>query len=398
MPKRKILFINDSLWSGSGVFRSLQQILNHIRYDKFDVTLFVCPGGPTEPEMLSRLPEEVNVIVGSDDTHYYRSPDVAARHLLDRGARMLRLTDAAERLRGGTRQRIHEKKIRLPAQRYFRDVHFDVLVANTVPLCSEVARYIRADRKYVIFHSSKADFFPDLTLEALKTFDGMVAVGEGVRDVLLTAYPAYRDRIRTITNFVDAEPIRKLADRTPLPERGAKPILCTCGRLSREKGFDLAVESARILRGDGFDFVWYFVGDGPERKKIEAMIAEYGLGDSITITGFLQNPYPYIKNCDLYLQPSYEEAQPLALTEARILGRAIVSTDTVGGRAVLSNGETGVLTPISAEGLAGGIAALLRDPDRRASLENLYTEEDRKREKQAFETAWDRLLSGQEDV
>lgn len=393
MPRRKILFINDSLWSGSGVFRSLQQVLNTLDYDKFDVTLYILPGAKTEREMLEALPKEVRVMIGEDGAHYYRAPDVALLHLLARFASLVKAKDSAETLNKKVRRRIREKKYRAPSKTCFRKSDFDVVVANTVPRCAPTAAYIRSNKKYAVFHSSKAEFFPDETAEALRRFDGLIAVSEGVRQVLADAYPAYREKLLTVTNYVDADAIRQKAlDGTP-PERGEAPVLCTCGRLSREKGFDLAVEAAAILKEQGSDFRWYFVGDGDEREKLERMIADAGLQDRIVLTGFLLNPFPYVKACDLYVQPSYEEAQPLSIMEAQILGKAIVSTNTVGGAAILKNGERGILTPVTAVGLADGIGKLLCDPSRRAAFENLYTMQDDPAEKEAYAAAWEKLLS-----
>ncbi|MCR5783969.1 MAG: glycosyltransferase, partial [Clostridia bacterium] len=156
----------------------------------------------------------------------------------------------------------------------------------------------------------------------------------------------------------------------------------------------LALRAAAILRDRGFDFRWYFVGDGDDRAKLEKMIDTLSLCDKIIIMGYLMNPYPYIGSCDIYVQPSYEESFGLAVMEARILGRAIVSTDTVGCRIVLETGRNGIITPITAEGLADGIAELLTDEQKRKSFENKYPAEDNLREKAVYADSWDILLSG----
>lgn len=393
MEKRSVLFINDSLWSGSGVFRSLQQVLRLLDYDKYDVTLFVYPDGEVEREMLGQLPPALHVVIGEDPTHYYRRPTVALLHSLSRVCAALHIRKAAEGLQKRARRLIRKKKNQYPAKRYFRGRTFDVIVANTVPLCAETARYIRGKKKYVLFHSSQPTFFPAETAAAFRCTDGVIAVSEGVREMLEQAYPQYADRIRTITNYVDAAAILEKAKRGETPARSNAPVLCSCGRLSREKGFDLAVDAAALLKQDGYAFIWYFVGDGPERALIERKSKENGLEENVRITGMLKNPFPYIAICDIYVQPSYEEAQPLAVMEAQILGRAIVSTETVGGKTILENGKKGVLTPITAQGLAAGIETLLRDPAYRASFENLYIPADDQRNKRQFANAWDRLLS-----
>ncbi len=393
MQKRKVLFINDSLWSGSGVFRSMLQILKHIAYEKYDVTLFIIPDGPVEQAMCEQIPPEVNLVIGRDDRHYYRSPKVAVCYLASKTASALHMKKTAKLLRRKTRGIIRKKRNRTPAETYFASERFDVLIANTIPCCSPVGRYIRADKKYVVYHSSRADFFPEETKEAFAYYDGVIAVSEGVRRILEEAYPENRDRIETITNYVDAEDLLRKAAEQDGPPSSNLPVLCTCGRISHEKGFDLAVEAAWILKEKGFSFIWYFVGDGSERPRIENMIEKYGLSEDIRITGFLPNPYPYIASCDIYVQSSYEEAQPLAVMEAGILGKPIVSTETVGGRTILNDGEFGILTSISAEGFAQGIETLLLSPERRAALGNRYSAADNLKEKQAFAQSWDRLLS-----
>ncbi|MBR0537864.1 MAG: glycosyltransferase, partial [Clostridia bacterium] len=356
------------------------------------------PGGKGLAQRVTALAgaaiQNMPVVIGEDGAHYYRAPDVALLYLLARFASLVKAKDSAETLNKKVRRRIREKKYRAPSKTCFRKSDFDVVVANTVPRCAPTAAYIRSNKKYAVFHSSKAEFFPDETAEALRRFDGLIAVSEGVRQVLADAYPAYREKLLTVTNYVDADAIRQKAlDGTP-PERGEAPVLCTCGRLSREKGFDLAVEAARLLKTQGHTFIWYFVGDGDCRKALEEKIHACGLDADIVITGFLTNPYPYIAGCDIYIQPSREESYGLTIAEARILNRVIVATETVGAKTVFAGGAWGILTPVSAEGLAEGIGKLLRDSARRTVPEQCrYTPEDSEKDRQAFVYTWDRLLS-----
>ena len=155
---------------------------------------------------------------------------------------------------------------------------------------------------------------------------------------------------------------------------------------------DIAVKTAYILKKQGVNFTWYFVGDGVERIKLEKLIDQYQLCDNIVITGYVDNPYPYIKLCDIYIQTSYEEAQPLAVLEAMVLGKAVVSTKTVGGKYILENGKKGVLTDMNSESMAEGILSLVNDVDRRKSFENTYTLEDNLREKEVYVRKINELL------
>lgn len=392
MTKRKILFINDSIWSGSGVFRSLQQILNHLNYEKYNVTLFITPGAIVEPQMQALMPPEINVIIGEDHTHYYRNPLIAADYVLAQVTKRCRMKKPAAFFQRRSRQRIREKRNRAPAITYFKDELFDVVVANTVPSCAEIAWHIRAKKKYVLFRSSRAEFFPAQTRQSFAVCTGVIAVSQGVAQMLRKAYPAYAEKVLTIPNYVDADAVLKMA-ADPYSPPDNRLTICSCGRLSREKGFDLAVEAARILKAQGVSFFWFFVGDGEARPTIENRIAQYGLQDSIRITGILQNPFPYISHCDIYVQPSREESYGRTIMEALILGKAVVSTETVGSLSIIRQGETGILTPISAQGLADGILPLTRDPLLRSAMENKYTTAENLNEKKAFSAAWNDLLS-----
>lgn len=97
--------------------------------------------------------------------------------------------------------------------------------------------------------------------------------------------------------------------------------------------------------------------------------------------------------CDIYVHPAYLEAQPLAIMEAIVLGKAIVSTDSLGGKAVLNYGEKGLLVSQNADAIAEGIMKFINDPELKCSFENRYTLEDNMREKREYAEQWDALLS-----
>ena len=105
-----------------------------------------------------------------------------------------------------------------------------------------------------------------------------------------------------------------------------------------------------------------------------------------------ENPYPYIKNCDIYVQPSYEEAHPLSVIEAQILQRPVVSTRTAGGQSLVRDGINGILTDITAQSLAEGIIKLSTDKDVREKMrKNLKTIDYAAKDKE-FKEKWALLL------
>ena len=91
------------------------------------------------------------------------------------------------------------------------------------------------------------------------------------------------------------------------------------------------------------------------------MIAENALADYIEITGMLDNPYPYMANCDIYVQSSYEEAHPLAIIEALVLNNPVVTTNTVGGNALIKDSFHGVVVENEGSLMAKAILQLWND-------------------------------------
>ena len=132
---------------------------------------------------------------------------------------------------------------------------------------------------------------------------------------------------------------------------------------------------------------------GAARKKIESMIDQSALKKHIRITGYMDNPYPIIKNCDIYVQPSYEESYGRTIKEAMILGCPVVSTATVGGKLLVKHQENGILTEITPEALARGIIEMIENPELQKKCREYYSLEQNEIEKQIFKTGLEKLLS-----
>ena len=389
--KKKILFINPSLRQG-GVEHSLITVLHALDPNKYEITLFIYTD---MTDLISEVPSHVRLIVHSDRTRYFRKPYSVWKMLQYRIYGILGAREKAENARTEAYAYIHRLKTSYPARKIFGNEHFDIIVSYSLHIGTEMGLNINADRRFVLMHSSDPAYHKEIIERALGQYDHIVAVSKSVADIYRSNYPFLSDKIISINNYVDAERTLRLA-HLPIELPSAKNkewIFATCGRLSHEKGFDLAVNAAEILKTQGVSFLWLFIGDGAERERIERLIREKQLDHDILITGFQENPFPYINAGMIYVQPSYEEAQPLVLLEALILGKPIVSTSTVGGKTILEDGKKGLLTAVSAEGLAEGITALVTDAERRRSFENLYTLEDNLREKQTYTAAWDKLLS-----
>ena len=145
-----------------------------------------------------------------------------------------------------------------------------------------------------------------------------------------------------------------------MKKHGDEIRLLSIGRFCVQKNFDNVPDICRRLRERGLHVKWYLIGYGAEeiiRQKIE----EAGMQEHVVILGKKENPYPYIKACDLYVQPSRYEGRSVCVIEAQILGKPVVITRYPTSGSQLTDGVDGVIVPLDNEGCAEGIADLLRN-------------------------------------
>lgn len=387
--KRKILFITPSLRQG-GVEQSLITALKLLDPDKYEISLFLYV---EMLDLLSEVPEYVNVIVEVDKTKYFRKPYCIYMLARYNVLKFLKRNRKAEEVQKRMYEYIHIKKVTYPYRKVFKNRFFDVLVSYSLHIGTEMGLYIPAEKRFVFMHSSDPDYHKEIIMKDLPQYDRIVAVSPSIAAIYEDNYPALKSKITFINNYIDAVRINELSLKN---DQNAKNdgvfTITTCGRISHEKGFDLAVEAAEFLKQNDVPFRWLFIGDGDDRTKIEDMIVNKGLQDCIEITGFQENPYSFMAQGDIYVQTSYEEAQPLVLLEAMVLGKPIVSTKTVGGQYILDNGNKGVLTGFSGKEIGEAVLNLIQNPALRKQYGNRYTLEDNLKEKEIYIQKWNQLL------
>ena len=145
----------------------------------------------------------------------------------------------------------------------------------------------------------------------------------------------------------------------------AAPCLLTIARLAPQKGLDLLLEAATLIKQRGIDFTWLVAGDGPLKAQLNQQIDDAAL--PVKLLGRREDIGALLSQADVVVQTSYWEGQPLTLREAMQAGRAIVATD-VGGSAYTLAG-CGQLVEPQAGPLADAVVAVISDPKRRETLE-----------------------------
>ena len=256
--------------------------------------------------------------------------------------------------------------------------HPDVVLSNgaaTGIVAGMALRRCRADPAWI----ARIDNNPKYHDTGLRKFilkrvyrraDGFVVNSRGVLGDLEARYPFTRKKAQVIWNPTDFARIDALAEQPPAHSADpGVPVVIAVGRLFPQKRLDLLVEAfARVLRALRAEL--WICGDGPERHKIERMVAHLTLGPSVRILGHCPNPFPLMRQAAIYALSSDYEGLPNALIEAQGLGLPAVSTRCPHGpEEIVEDGKTGLLTPVGdARELAEALTKLLSNEPRRRQM------------------------------
>lgn len=228
-----------------------------------------------------------------------------------------------------------------------------------------VAEKVKAAKKIAWINTDmcKAGYRQNYNRSYYDRYERIVAVSDILRERLCSQGYVVADKVSTIYDINDAYLIRKMAkeDTFIAPSDSSVLRLATVGRMVPIKNYTLAVETAKKLKQRGIRFLWTMVGDGPDRSKVEKLIRRYALEQEISLVGLRPNPYPYIAQCDIYVNTSLFEGFGLTLTEARILHKPIVTTNFSVVNDQISDGVNGLIVEPKAEALAEAIIRLFND-------------------------------------
>ncbi|MCY9664541.1 glycosyltransferase [Paenibacillus alginolyticus] len=238
-----------------------------------------------------------------------------------------------------------------------------------------IAEKIKAKKKIAWIHTdySNVETNVKLDLEMWRKFDHIIAVSDACKDSFLSKYRELESKVVVIENITSPDFIRNMADQEaaiPMVNDDRFKIV-TVARLSHAKGIDNAVKALRILKDKGYqDIAWYIVGYGGDEAAIRELIAMNGLDDQFILLGKKTNPYPYIKACDLYVQPSRYEGKAVTVTEAKILGKPILITNYSTAKSQVEDGYDGIICELSVDGIACGIERLYKKHELRKDISN----------------------------
>lgn len=388
--KKQLLFVINHLTIG-GIQKTLISALKVIDYNKYDVTVYL---RKNRTDLLPFIDKRANVIINNDTNKYYRKPRAIWLQILIEIYKLTGKKQKAEQLNKELNELINQYCMKYEHKTFFADKKFDTAIAyaNGYPAYF-VADYVNAEEKIIFFHTSTNDL-PEVHEKFISKFNKACAVHDELINLISEWHPCLKGKISVVENYVDTGSLKEQASEKSISKTDGKTVLCSCGRFAPVKGFDMAVEAAKILKDNGTEFIWYFVGDGPEKDKLANLVEKYNLSDSIIFTGMQKNPYPYMAACDIYIQPSYEEAWGLTMAEAHRLGKPVITTATVGGCKLVKNGKSGMVCDKNSESIVKSITNLINDKKLYTDIIYNLESTDYSHEFEKYKEQWNALLEG----
>lgn len=371
VPKKKVLFVTNTMGQ-AGAETAMIELMKALGEDS-EISLFsLIPRG----EMYARLPENVHVLNRRYSTASVMTWQGTLRIVqtlfgcfFRRGAGVRCFWETLRTFL----QEVREGK--LCAKRVFWRLlsegspvlpeRFDLAIANLEGAAAYyVADRVQANRKVGFIHIDyvQAGYSAELDHSCYEAFDAVFPISEDVRASFLRVYPQLRERTHVFENLLDRERILKLAQSGEGFTDACPFRVLTVARLHPQKCLDISVRAAALLRERGLRFRWYVAGEGGERAPLEKLIRTLGLEDCFSLLGFVQNPYPLLRQADLYVHATGYEGKSIAIAEAQTLKKAIVASDIPGNREQIIPEQNGLLVPLEPAAIAGAVLRLAGNP------------------------------------
>ena len=376
----KKIFIASHCMELGGAERSLLGILNSIDYKNYEVDLFLYRH---TGELLKYIPEEVNLLPEDKQMSMLAIP---FSNVIKKG----QFSMAWGRYKGKRKALEFDKenvngqesmvmleyshKYTIPCVKRTINKTYDLAISFLTPHYY-VAEKIDAKVKLAWIHTdySKLDTDIELDLEMWDKYDYIFAVSEECKNSFLSKYPSLLNKVNVLENITAVDFIEKMANKEVKDFNTKKNEfnLLSVARFSPAKGIDNAVKALKVLHNRGLTNIkWNVVGYGGDEENIRKLIKENNLEDSFILLGKKTNPYPYMKKCDLYVQPSRYEGKAVTVVEAQILNKPVLITNYPTAKSQVKENYDGVICELSVEGIADGVEELFKNRMKLNALED----------------------------
>ncbi|MEH7884023.1 glycosyltransferase [Bacillus sp. JJ1609] len=382
--KKKILIASFDLAIG-GVERSLIGLLNSIDYQSYEVDLMLFKH---EGEFFSLLPKGPNLL---PENPIYSTFRKSISQICQDGQYPIAVSRIVAKYISNIKGKL--KRVEEPGYLTIQygwefsrpflprlTKEYDLAIGFLWPH-HFIAEKVNAKRKVGWIHTDYSNIFVDKSTEnkMWKQLDQIVAVSDECSNTFLEIFPDLKKKTMVIENILSPEFVKQQAElgsALEMKKHPEKTVIVSVGRLSHAKGFDQAIRACRQLVDKEYDIAWYIVGYGPLETELQQLIKELKLENHFFLLGKKTNPYPYIKACDIYVQPSRYEGKAVTIREAQILGKPVVITNFPTAKSQANDGKDALITPLGVDGIVTGIQRLLENPLLRETLSKNTTKID----------------------
>lgn len=373
--KKKILIFSHAMEIG-GAERALLGLLNSFDYSKYEVDLFLLKHSG---ELMPLIPEKVNLLPEAPAYSAIMMPMVTVLKSGQIDVLLGRLIGKLKAKSFNEKMKYNDSAVSIEySHKYTKkimpmisDKEYDIAISFLTPHYF-VAEKVKAKKKIAWIHTdySYIDIDVESELKMWSVYDNIISISDDVTKAFLKKFPSLENKITVIENILSKQFIDEQVGLINIDDEfdNSKLKLLSVGRFCEAKNFDNVPEIASIIKSKGIDFKWYIIGYGSDEDLIKSKIAEFGMYDTVIILGKKENPYPYIKACDIYVQPSRYEGKAVTVHEAQILNKPIIITDYPTAKSQLTNGFDGVIVSLDNQDCADGIAKVIQDKELQSKL------------------------------
>lgn len=363
------LFISMHYLELGGAEAALIGMLQAMDYDHYDVDLFL---HSHRGEMMRLIPKEVNLLLEIKEYSMIERP---IKEALRNGC--FRVVLARLKAKWQFKRYLKRKGLKesaavfqyvgnavtpvLPSLEYLGEYDLAISFLNPHNI---VRDKVKAKKKICWIHTdyTRIDINTELELPVWDSYDHVMSISPDVTKTFLQVFPSLKNKIVEMENILSAEFVRKRAEEFDVSAEsvGDGVKILSVGRFCEAKNYDNVPDICRRIREKGINLYWFLIGYGDD-TLIRQRIHEAGMEDYVIILGKRSNPYPYMKACDIYAQPSRYEGKSVTVREAQMLCKPVVITDYPTAKSQIKNGTDGVIVPMGNESCANSMVDFIQN-------------------------------------
>ena len=357
---KKIAIVTRRMIMG-GIEKSLISLLETIPKDDYEVTVFLMGrDGELEPDIPDWI--KVKSIFGDESYTLMKIKNNIKNGNIRETLKLIYYTMKARKSKT-----VYEEELCYSKMLPILNEEYDIAIAYHTPASFPVVyvmNNIKSKYKFAWIHSDVSVYKEELVpyKEFYYKYDKIYCVSKYGRNKFIEMYPELKYKTEVFYNIINKDKLETMARQGNGFEDNFDGIkILTVGRLTDEKGQDIIPDIVKLCTNDGINIRWYCIGDGENKDILEEKIKDNKLESRIILLGNKLNPYPYFKECDIYVQPSRHEGYCITLAEARMFSKPIVTTDFVGAMEQIIDGETGLIVKFDKYQIYNAIKKLSRD-------------------------------------